>query len=91
MVSLSQPLFIASTFLSLVFFVILFILVNYLIYLLLELIIGRGLLALAAIFLTYYFLIRKVVTYIIFPGYFPIYRRKLEVQNQEQMGKHVLD
>lgn len=57
-----------------------FFFVNYLIYLVLKLVVGRGLFAIVAIGLAYYFLVRKVVTYLIFPGSFCIYRRRLEVQ-----------
>ena len=48
-------------------------------------------LTILVIFLGYYFLVRKVVTYIVFPGCFPLYRRKLENGLQEQMGRHILD
>lgn len=71
--------------------VAIFLLINYLVFLLLRLICGRTWLALLAIILSYYFLIRKIVTYVIFPGCFPLFRRKLEVQYQESMGKHILD
>ena len=61
----------------------LYLSINYLVYLLLKVVFGGGVLAGIALGLAYYFLIRKVVVYIVFVGCFPIYRRKLEVNMQE--------
>ena len=74
-----------------VFAIIIFILINYLIYLLLKLITGRKLIAIPIMLLSYYFLIRKAVTYIIFPGSLCLYRRKLEHDFQQSMGRMILE
>lgn len=68
-----------------------FLFLNYLVYLLLKLLTTSALAAWAILSFSYYFLIRRVTTYLVFPGCFPIYRRKLEVTFQEQMGKLVLE
>ena len=69
----------------------LFILVNYLIYMLLKLITGHHFIALPTLLICYYFLIRRVVTYVIFPGSLPLFRRKLENDMQKSMGRMILE
>lgn len=69
---------------------LLFLLVNYLVFLLLRVFLLRSWLSITVILLSYYFLVRKVVTYIVFPGSFPLYRRKIENDFQKQMGKVVI-
>lgn len=72
---------------SVVLVIVVFLLLNYLTYLLLNLFVQRKWLSLLLIFAGYYFLVRRVVTYLVFPGCFPIYRRKIEVNLQQQIGK----
>lgn len=77
---------------SIVAAVSIFLLVNYLVYLLVEFCLGgRSWLAIATILLAYYTLARRVVTIMVFPGCSYLYRRKLEVSFQESMGKMILD
>ena len=71
--------------------ILVFLLVNYVIFLIIDLPVGSGWLSFSAILLGYYFMIRRIITYVIFPGCFPIFLRRLEVTMQEQMGKMILD
>ena len=58
---------------------------------LLKLITGHHFIALPTLLICYYFLIRRVVTYVIFPGSLPLFRRKLENDMQKSMGRMILE
>ena len=79
------------TVLKILLVAIVFLFLNYLIFRLLELILQQALLPIGLMLLGYYSLGRRVVTYLVFPGCFPLYARKLEVSYQEQHGKFILE
>jgi len=59
--------------------VAIFLLINYLVFLVLRFVFQSAWLAVVVSAVLYYAFIRRVVTYVIFPGCFPVFRRKLEV------------
>ena len=69
-----------------------FILANVLVFKTIKLTSGGSRLIAWLLFLTgYYFLIRKLIFWAVFPGSFCLFKRNLEVGFQRNMGKQILN